>query len=108
MKYIDDTKFDITKVPRWAAPGGAEMTDAKLDALLGELRDALRRQASLHDACIDSITALCQERDDARADAKVWRHIAQEQCRARDPNERDYAIEGALDALFNGYRKTGK
>ena len=56
--------------------------------------------------------ALRQERDSARADAEVWRHIAQEQYswlrRARDQNERGYAIEGALDALFNGYRKTGK
>jgi len=56
--------------------------------------------------------ALEVERDAARADAEVWRHIAQEQYsllrRARDQNEHGYAIEGALDALFNAYRKTGK
>ena len=53
----------------------------------------------------DDVRAVC-------ADVEVWRHIAQEQYasrrRAVDPTESGYPIEGALDALFRAYRKTGK
>jgi hypothetical protein len=45
-------------------------------------------------------------------DAAIWRHIAQERYadyrKERTPDERDYAIEGSLDALFNSYKTTGK
>ena len=58
------------------------------------------------------IRELEAERDALKADAEVWRHIAQEHYsllrRARDPNEAGYAIEGSLDALFRGYRKNGR
>jgi len=63
-------------------------------------------------AAVNALPGLLDRLEAAEADAVVWRHIAQERYadfrRAVDPKETGYPVDGALDSLFNAYRKTGK
>lgn len=78
----------------------AEVTKER-DGLMGDLHKTA-----------EILAARESELAECRKDAEVWRHIAQERYadyrRACNPAETGYAIEGALDALFRGYRRGGK
>jgi len=105
---------------RMQFPANVETVEEGMN--IDNLRALLATRESMHakplsrieatEELIYALPALLDRLEAAEADAVVWRHIAQERYadfrRAVDPKETGYPVDGALDSLFNAYRKTGK